>query len=527
MGQDKKPTVFLREATGLVKRASFLDAISINISNMSVGVALGVIGYTMTAVNVIGLNLVLASVLAFLLSIPQIVVYTMMVRRVPRTGGDYVWVTRTLGGIFGAPLSLMGYTLETMAYMALIVLAGVFAIGSVGLFFGNNSFLGLALPGNIPGSDPTAQIIIGGAIFVILILVNIFKPSAGFRLVSILTLIGIATLLIAIFSYLAFGKAGIISYMNTLSSIANTTSVTYQSLASSYTGPNFSFAATIFMLPFFAIFVYPWLNAGPAVATEIKGKSAVEWNVPIAAITVFVLATAAFGAMYYAGGLHFINEALANPTLVFDYSFNFWTLAMGISNNIVLQYILGIGWIAWELAILAYAIIVVSRYVFAQAFDGFLPARFAYVSPRYGSPVNSLLFTLIMVVALATVSAYFYGGLQSLYAATIASMIYFFFVGIAAVIYAQRNEKGGSKATLTIAGVLMTLVFAYIIYDYLANPTIWGTSATAFGIPGTYFAYGYVVASFIAGLIIYDISRIRYSKQGINIELAFKTIPPE
>ena len=32
-----KPTMFVREATGLVKQASFLDSISLNISNMSAG----------------------------------------------------------------------------------------------------------------------------------------------------------------------------------------------------------------------------------------------------------------------------------------------------------------------------------------------------------------------------------------------------------------------------------------------------------------------------------------------------------
>jgi hypothetical protein len=42
-----KPTMFVREATGLVKQASFLDSISLNISNMSAGAALGTIGFTM------------------------------------------------------------------------------------------------------------------------------------------------------------------------------------------------------------------------------------------------------------------------------------------------------------------------------------------------------------------------------------------------------------------------------------------------------------------------------------------------
>jgi len=38
--------VFARQATGLVKNASFLDAISLNIGDMSAGAALAAIGFT-------------------------------------------------------------------------------------------------------------------------------------------------------------------------------------------------------------------------------------------------------------------------------------------------------------------------------------------------------------------------------------------------------------------------------------------------------------------------------------------------
>src|SRR5579875_1744304 len=146
--------VFLRESTGLVKNVSALDAISLNLSNMSAGAALATISFTMLIVNVSGVNLVLASVIAFVLSVPQIVVYTMMTRRLPRSGGDYVWVSRALGGFWGSSLSFMGYTLETLAFLALIALSAVFAIGSVGLFFqsSNQTFLNLALLPNSGGS---------------------------------------------------------------------------------------------------------------------------------------------------------------------------------------------------------------------------------------------------------------------------------------------------------------------------------------------------------------------------------------
>lgn len=509
-------SVFVRESTGLVKNVSFLDSITLNISNMSAGALLGTIGLTFVALpSVAGVNLVLASVIGFLLSIPQIVVYTMMSRRFPRTGGDYVWISRQFGGFWGSTLSFMGYTLETMAYLALIVLSAVFAIGSVGLALGNGSFLGLAVPSFVPGANPAAQFVVAAVLFAALIGLNIAKPKAGFKLVSALTIIGVATMAIAIITLLGAGRTGVVNYINGLH-LANST--TYNSIASSYSGPTFDFGATLFIMPLIAAFVYPWLNAAPAVASEIKGGRALKWNVPISAVIVFILLTTSFGTMYFVGGMNFVNAALANPTLVFDYSFNFWTLAMGVANNPGLAFVIGLGWIVWNVGILAYGIIVISRYLFAQAFDRFLPTKIAYVSPRFGSPVIAHLIDLVLTIALVGSTAFLYGTLQALFGAIVASMIYFVFVGLATTVYAARKEKGGSKAILAIAGILNAVVFLFLTYEFLASPGVWGLNTLT---------YAYVGISFAAGAIIYLVSKSYHARRGINLSMAYKEIPPE
>jgi amino acid transporter len=154
----------------------------------------------------------------------------------------------------------------------------------------------------------------------------------------------------------------------------------------------------------------------------------------------------------------------------------------------------------------------------AQAFDRFLPARLAYVSPKYSSPVIAHLLDLAVTVVLIELAAFLYGTISSLYGSAVSSMIYFAFVGIAAVVYAIKNEKKNSKIILAGAGLLQTTVFLYLTYQFLAYPRIWG---------GNVLAYGYVVATFLLGTIIYTISKSRRAKEGISFDLAFKEIPPE
>ena len=513
--------VFTRDSTGLVKNVSFIDAITLNLGNMSVGAGLGTIGLTtglltLAAPGVVssGFNLVLTSIVAFLLSVPQIIVYTMMTRRLPRTGGDYVWTSRTFGGFVGSTFSFMGYTLETLAYLALIALSAVFAIGSVGVGLGNSGlFGGLSAPVEYGGSA-MQQFIVGAIIFTVLIAINIFTPKSGYKLVSALIIVGIVSLVVAIITLLAAGSNGVSNYISfanaNFGANTNISAVTTPATASP-----FNWNGVFFMIPFFAIFVYPWLNAAPAVASEMKGKSALRWNVPISALISFLLITGAFGAMYVAGGFGFVSGALTGSL---SSTFNFWTFAMGATTSYPLQALIGLGWIVWNIGVLAYGVIVFSRYLFAQSFDRFLPEQLSYISPKYGSPVVAHIIDLVITLGLIGTSAFVYGTLSSLFGNVVAAMFYFIVIGLAASVYALRKEKGTSKGLLFVAGILMAAIFVYITYLFLANGAVWG---------GNNIAYGYVIASFVLGAAIYLGSKRYHASRGIDISLAYREIPPE
>ncbi len=326
---------------------------------------------------------------------------------------------------------------------------------------------------------------------------------------------GLAAWILSIVVLLSAGTTGVQNYINSLN-IANTT---YTSVASSYAGPSFDFGNTVgLLIPFFAFFTYPWLNAAPAVGSELRGKQTLRWNVAISGLISFLVVTISFGAMYYAGGFAFITGALANSNLVYNYSFNFWTLAMGVAPNAMVATFIGIGWIVWVLAIVAYLVIVEARYLLAFGFDRFLPTIISRVDDKRGSPDIALLVDLAISIVLMAGAAFLYGTLVSLYGTIVAPMIYFMFIGIGAAVYAVKREKGGSKIVLAVSGLLMAIVFAYFTYQFLAYPAIWG---------GNNLAYGYVAFTFVLGIGLYLASKAYYSKKGIDIGLAFKEIPPE
>ena len=196
---------------------------------------------------------------------------------------------------------------------------------------------------------------------------------------------------------------------------------------------------------------------------------------------------------------------------------------MGVSNNFYLSLLIGLGWVLLTFGVIVFGIITISRYLLAQSFDRFLPTQLSYVSPRYRSPVLARVPDLVITVSLIGLASYYYGNLASLYGKVLASIIYFAFVGLAAVIYSVRSGmKQEHRLLLMVCGVLQVAVFIYLSYGFI---TFNGPSGSIYG--ANYLAYGYIIATFVAGAAIYFVSKWRNSEKGIKLSLAFREIPPE
>src|SRR5579864_4618119 len=103
----QRPSLFLRNATGLVKAWSTFDAFVYSFWSVNL-ITLGL--YGMSFVYTVPDGQALAAILVFgVLTTFLVITYAMLVSVMPRTGGDYAWQSRVLGGSLGFVLSITGW----------------------------------------------------------------------------------------------------------------------------------------------------------------------------------------------------------------------------------------------------------------------------------------------------------------------------------------------------------------------------------------------------------------------------------
>src|SRR5438309_8409204 len=142
VGEDQ---LFVRKSTGLVREASALDATIFNaVFSAPVGATLawGVF-FALSAFP--GADLVWATIISFVLNVPVLIMMALLASSMPRTGGDYVWVSRILSpplatvSNFGAALSAMIGATFWARYFPVFALGPVLV--TLGVTFNNKTLI--------------------------------------------------------------------------------------------------------------------------------------------------------------------------------------------------------------------------------------------------------------------------------------------------------------------------------------------------------------------------------------------------
>lgn len=506
---------FLRNSLRLVKNATLADAMMLNVANMGAGLAIftGISPYIAR-----GAVLWIASILTFLLSLPMVLLYTLFIVRIHRTGGDYIWLSRKLNGKIGA---VMGVALafNMPPFFALSAFFSVAAINTVLMTIGelNNeqNLINLANTifvnpyGTLTISQDILIYVLSAIAFLIVILVNIFRPKWGYLIVTALgtlAILGTIVAMIVLALDISDFHTAIIPFLKAFN-------LTQDVSDYSIIPKSFSWYATLYMVPYFASFAYIWLYAGPAVSAEIKTERGIKYNLILGSLLTVFLITVPFLLMDVAAGYYF------NFSLYPTYTYNFWTVAMALAGNQALQRFIGISLIAWEYFVMAFGVVVFARYVFAFSFDRLFPEIFARLN-KYGSPVYAHLLDFIATLVFLAFPIILPTGYEALYSYTPLAIAYLILVGIAGIRYA-REIRNTSMLVFSIISIAFMIFMGYYAFTnpYFGVVTSNGTPY----IPGI----AYVAGLIGLGIISYVVSKYVNLRRGIDIDLNYKEIPPE
>src|SRR5215210_476062 len=274
-------TLFARKATGLVKGWSVRDAFIYAFFSINL-VTLGLFIFSY-AVFIPDGSLLWAIVLSGAYLVLQAITYASLIAAMPRAGGDYVWISRILGGGVGFVLAACGWWFILWHWVPIYAnILNVEVLVPIGAILGAEGWVSFF-------NDPTPGLFVSSIIVALLASLVI---SLGMRTYARIQricffggLIGLAFLFILL---LVNSKADFISAFNSeASSSLGTGGDAYQGTvqtgalgtdASTSVG-NFGAAKGVFLLIPFILFFNLWSNWGATLYGEVRGASDFRKNV--------------------------------------------------------------------------------------------------------------------------------------------------------------------------------------------------------------------------------------------------------
>jgi amino acid transporter len=518
------PELFARKSSGFIREISWVTAMFIGMGFIAFyELPIAYLGGMYASPN--GLA-ILGSLLMWVVLLPHAYIWTKISQAFPRSGADYVFISRVLHPAIGAGTGI------TFALCQTIFDAAVTYFGIVQLQTSFNA-LGLQHGGAYASiatelSVPLVAWALGALMFTGLILISMFATKHLNRIFAVFSIIAVLAFVV---------NTVVIEFSNTgpfLTFIANNGySLSQISTAAASATPLSSnvVLATLGLMVFAASF-FPFLNGATSVAGEVRGGSkSFTKGILLAVVVTGLLSTwfisgavANLGSKFFVGaGATYISgqssySALTNP--VFD--------AILMTNNIGLQLFLTISSFFWYLATVLAVILFISRYLMAVAFDKVLPTRIAYVSERFHSPMVAhgvdlvVTLTALTIITLTPLSTSFFYGANT---ADLMAMFFGFILGALVVVYSVAKKDGvlkGNRTLILVAALVDVVVLAiYAGYWVLYAPIYLGTVVN----PTT---AAIIVSPFVGGVVLYYAMRAwRLRHEGLDLNNTFKEIPPE
>jgi amino acid transporter len=533
--------VFVRQSTGLVREASAIDATIFNaVFSAPVGATLA-IGILWALSAFPGADPVWATIIAVILNVPVLIMMALLASSMPRTGGDYVWVSRILApplatiSNFGAALSAMiGATFWARFFP-------VFALGPVlvalGVLLDNSAMVEWGT-----NFQTKNEWIFAGAFSMIIAmtLILIAGVKMTFRWQNVFWIIATVGTFVAFLAFLVGDSAGFNANFDELNGQfgGGTTSDVIAAAGTAGVQPDvMNFDATLPTV--FAIMVFMMWNWWSVyLSGELKSASdrrrqmsvmfgGLLWDgifITLGLILFFKVIPYDLAVALNTGG----NTAYAIPSGPW-YQF----LASLVQNIPVVAVVILGSFLFWSLPAMVGNTFMPIRSVFAWAFDRLLPERFADVNERYHSPVPAILLVMGLVTLMLVWSILGTDFFTWLALGVEAGVVCVVIVGIAAIAFPSRRPDlfQASPANIRVAGIpvlyivapLSILVMLFLVYLTVTYPglALAGNPDNLWQIPAF---MGMIV---VIGLLLYYVPKFVRRGQGVDVDLVYRELPPE
>ena len=516
-----RPMVFERKATGLVREAGTLDVLIYNINFVSLGLMAALVFLFSTAFYP-GANLYWTAILTFLLVVPTSLVFAFFAASMPRSGGDYVYVSRTLHPALGM-MSSWNNTVWWFIYGG--VPSAFFAQFGLGPFFstvGQMAGIGwMSSLGTWFASD-WGTFIAGSALILTLVLIFSRSLRLFFRLQNTLFFVSLISFVLIAIVWLVQSKQEIMTQLGEGLGQATLRGLGEAAAQAGFAaGGPFSLKWTILAGTW--VYINLVFNQSSAyIGGEVKRASRLQlWSMPAAATLSIVVLLILLGLADRALGLTTIGQLAASQGLVFT------QIAAFGSGNVLIAFLIMGAFIFQSYTWLPGQITNASRNFLAYSIDGLMPQALGNVHPRYHTPVNALV--LVGVGSIVALAAFVWVPAFATLVGIFGFILGFMLVSIAALVFPYRqralfesspvNRRVGGIPVMSAVGLLSLVALVIEAWAFLTDPSA--------GLNGRPALVWMNIGIFASGLVIYFIARAVQRGRGVDISRRFAEIPIE
>ena len=545
--------LFVRKATGLVRSWSVFDAFIYALFSINL-ITLGL--YSFSQMYYFGGGLVPALVVSALFIFFEVVIYSALIAVMPRSGGDYVWQSRVLGGAVGFILAVTGWWFilwlwvplygDMFRHIVLVPLLGILGAQDLALWFaGTNN--GAFIASLLTLAIVSLFIALGMKTYARIQKFSFYGGMLGLFIVIALLLTG---------SPAAFQEG----YERYAVEMYGAQPGVYEATASLGTEagaalPLMGGGIALIMLTIpYLVFFNLWPNWGATLYGEVRGATDFRRN--IVGMGSALLVTTLLGILLvygigrtigwdfyvqsnaawwnYAWG--FTTEAPAYPVWPYPALFASFVTANRFLQFLVIA-LMSLWWFGWSGTVFLSS----TRVIFAAAFDRLLPEKVAEVDDRTGTPVYALLLMVVPSIVVSFMFAYNIANFRSLtLASTLVIAVTYLGTTVSAIVlpYLKPELYNASPIAkykvlgiplITVAGVIFGGFLVFLLYQWILDPNALygiGYSINEAGYKnGTSIIY--MLANYALAALIYFGFRAARKREGIDLKKVHSEIPVE